>query len=63
MRAYFAAGDAKAAERGHESYVSALEQLQLDEVDPDLAEAYEQIRRGNTRRRVRLSPHRTVTAA
>lgn len=46
MRAYFAAGDAKAAKRVYESYVSALEQLQLDEVDPDLAEAYEQIRRG-----------------
>jgi DNA-binding SARP family transcriptional activator/nucleoid-associated protein YgaU len=47
MRAYFAAGDGKAAERVYESYVSALEQLQLDEVDPDLAAAYEQIRRGS----------------
>ncbi len=46
MRAYFAAGDAKAAERVYESYVSALEQLQLDEIDPELAEAYEQMRRG-----------------
>lgn len=47
MRAYFAAGDGKAAERVYESYVSALEQLQLDEVDPELAETYEQIRRGS----------------
>lgn len=46
MRAHFAAGDGKAAERVYESYVSALEQLELDEIDPELAEVYERIRRG-----------------
>ena len=46
MRAYFAAGDGKAAERVYESYVSALEQLELDDVDPDLVAIYEQVRRG-----------------
>ncbi len=47
MRAHFAAGDGKAAERVYESYVSALEQLELDEVDPELVEAYERMRRGS----------------
>jgi DNA-binding SARP family transcriptional activator/nucleoid-associated protein YgaU len=46
MRAYFAAGDGKAAERVYESHVSALEQLELDDVAPELVEAYERIRRG-----------------
>jgi DNA-binding SARP family transcriptional activator/nucleoid-associated protein YgaU len=47
MRAHFAAGDANAAERVYESHVSALEELQLDEVDPQLVETYQQIRRGS----------------
>lgn len=51
MRAYFGAGDDKAAERVDETYVSALEQMQLDEVKPELAEAYKQTRRGTAGRR------------
>lgn len=46
MRPHFAGGDGKAAERVYKSYVSALEQLELDEVDPDLVATYEQVRRG-----------------
>ncbi len=40
MQTYLARGEARAAEQVFESHQSALEQLDLDEVDPDLVEFY-----------------------
>lgn len=44
MRVYDAAGDQHAALTVYESYVSALEALDLDDGDPDLADLYSEIR-------------------
>lgn len=40
MEAYFAEGDAKAAQRVFESHQAAVEQLELDEVAPELVDFY-----------------------
>ena len=40
MQTHLARGDARAAEQVFESHQTALEQLDLDEVDPDLVEFY-----------------------
>ncbi|MCA1707065.1 MAG: hypothetical protein LC808_28895, partial [Actinobacteria bacterium] len=41
IQAYFAKGDAKAAERVFESHQAALEKLELDDVDADLVKFYQ----------------------
>lgn len=46
MQAYSANGDRLAAARVFESHQSALEQLELDEIDPELVDFYQQARRG-----------------
>lgn len=48
MRAHVAAGDPHAALTVYESHISALEALDLDDVDPDLADLYRDIRSGWT---------------
>lgn len=47
MRAYAAAGDPHAAISVYESYTEALDALDLDEQDVDLAEFYRRLRRGD----------------
>ncbi|MBW3642398.1 MAG: LysM peptidoglycan-binding domain-containing protein [Actinobacteria bacterium] len=46
MQAYSANGDRMAAARVFESHQSALEQLELDDIDPELVDFYQQARRG-----------------
>ena len=47
MQAYFAKGDIRAAERVFESHQSALEKLELDDVDGELVEFFQRARHGN----------------
>ena len=49
MQAYVSAGDSHAACTVYESYAAALEELGIDDVDPDLAELYERTRFGESR--------------
>jgi len=46
IQAYFAKGDARAADRVFESHQAALEKLELDDVDPDLVAFYQRARGG-----------------
>ncbi|MDP9404787.1 MAG: hypothetical protein M3P85_16055, partial [Actinomycetota bacterium] len=48
MQAYFAKGDARAAERVFQSHQCALEQLELDVVDGELVELLQDARRSST---------------
>jgi hypothetical protein len=44
MAAYAAGGNVNAAAQVYESHVAALEQLDLDDVDTELLDAYEELR-------------------